>query len=94
MRNLKYDANEFIYETDSQTQRTDMWPRGKGHEEGWSGRQGLTDVNYYIERMDKQQFYFIAQGLIFTILWKTETEKKYIYITESLCYKVESSTTL
>ena len=33
MWNLKYDTNEFIHETetDSQTQRIDLWlPRGKG----------------------------------------------------------------
>ena len=33
MWNLKYDINELIYkkETDSQTQRTDLWlPRGRG----------------------------------------------------------------
>ena len=39
MYNLKYDTNELTYkrETDSQTQRTDLWlPRGRG----W-GRDGL-----------------------------------------------------
>ena len=37
--NLKHDASEFIYETetDSQTQRTDLWlPRGRG-----VGRKGF-----------------------------------------------------
>ena len=30
MWNLKYDTNELIYETDSQTQRTDLWlPTGR-----------------------------------------------------------------
>ena len=32
---LKYDTNEFVYETDSQTQTTDLWlPRGKGCRRG------------------------------------------------------------
>ena len=41
MWNLKYDTNEQIYkiETDSQTERTDLWlPMGRGMEEGWVGR--------------------------------------------------------
>ena len=40
MWNLKYDTNEHIHETetDSQTQRSDLWlSRGRG---GW-GRNGL-----------------------------------------------------
>ena len=38
MRNPKYDTNEYIYETetDSQTSRTNLWlPRGRQVEEGW-----------------------------------------------------------
>ena len=64
MWNLKYDTNEPIYETetdsqtqktDSQTQRTDLWlPRGRG-----SGRDGLgvwdQQMQTIIYRMDKQQ---------------------------------------
>ena len=48
MWNLKYDTNELIYETetDSRTQRTDYWlPRERGLGEGWSGNLGLTDAN-------------------------------------------------
>ena len=51
MWNRKYDTNELIYETetDSQTQKTDLWlPRGRGAGEGWSGSLGLADANYYI----------------------------------------------
>ena len=58
MWNLKYDTNELIYETetDSQTQRTDLWlPRWK---EEW-GRDGLgvwdQQIQTIIYRMDKQQ---------------------------------------
>ena len=50
--NLKYDTNEPIYETetDSQTKRTDWWlPRGRGLGEGCSGRLGLADVSFYIQ---------------------------------------------
>ena len=57
MWNLKYDTNEPIYatETESWTYRTDWWlPRGRGLGEGWSGRLRLADVSF-IYRMDKQQ---------------------------------------
>ena len=49
--NLKYDTNELIYETetDSQTERTDLWlPRGRELGEGWSGRLRLADISYYV----------------------------------------------
>ena len=47
MWNLKCDANELIYETDSQ--RTDLWlPRGRRGREGWIGSLGLAGANYYI----------------------------------------------
>ena len=50
-RNLKYDTNEPIYgkETDSQTQRTDLWlPNRRGVGEGWTESLGQVDSNYYI----------------------------------------------
>ena len=43
MWNLKYDTNELIYETetDSQTYRTDLWlPRGGGRERDGVGVWG------------------------------------------------------
>ena len=49
MWNLKYDTNELIYETKTDSQRTDLWlPRGRGVREGWIGSMGLVDGNYYI----------------------------------------------
>ena len=50
--NLKYDTNEFIYETetDSQTQRTELWlQRRRGMEERQIESLGLADANYYIQ---------------------------------------------
>ena len=50
MWNLKYDTNELIYKTETDSQRTDLWlPRGRGMGEGWSGSLGLADANYYIQ---------------------------------------------
>ena len=58
MWNLKYDTNELIYEreTDSQTQRTDLWlPRARGP----GGRDGVgvwgLQMQTIIYIMDKQQ---------------------------------------
>ena len=52
MWNLKYYINEhiYIYKTDSQTKRTDMFslPKQEEMEEGRIGSLGLTDANYYI----------------------------------------------
>ena len=51
MWNLKYNTNELIYktETDSQTQRTDLWfPRGSAVGEGRTASLGLVDANNYI----------------------------------------------
>ena len=52
MQNLKYDTNELIYktETDSKTQRQTCGCQGGEMEgEGWIGSLGLVDANYYIE---------------------------------------------
>ena len=48
MWNLKYDTSELIYktETDSQTQRTDLWlPRATGVGEARAENSGLVDAN-------------------------------------------------
>ena len=43
MWNPIYDTNELIYETDSQTQRTDMWlPKGRGRGEGMDCGFGIS----------------------------------------------------
>ena len=44
--NLKYDTNELLYktETDSQTQRA-----GRKVGDGWSGSLGLANANYCIQ---------------------------------------------
>ena len=47
----KYDANELIYETDTdpQTYRTDFWlPWGREVGKGQIGSLGLADASYYI----------------------------------------------
>ena len=70
MWNLKYDTNEHIYETetDSQIRRTDLWlPRRGGVGEERIGIWGLADVNLYIEWIITRSYY-IAQETIFNIL--------------------------
>ena len=51
MWNLKYDTNELIYETetDSQTQKTNVWlPKGKQGGEGYIRSLRLADTKYYM----------------------------------------------
>ena len=51
MWTLKYDTNEPIYETETEslTKRTDWGlPRGKGEGERWSGSLRLADVSFHI----------------------------------------------
>ena len=49
MWNQKYDTNELVYETDSQTERTDLWlPRGRDSGGGMDWDLGLADESYYI----------------------------------------------
>ena len=70
MWNLKYDTNEPISEseTDSQTQKTDLWlPRRRGLGEGWSERLGLADANWEINSGQTTRSYCTAQGTRFNI---------------------------
>ena len=57
MRNQKDDTNELIYkrETDSQTQKTNLWiPKGKGEE---SDKLGIWEQHIHtaVYNIDKQQ---------------------------------------
>ena len=49
MWNLKYDTNEIVYKTETDSQRTDFWLPGVRGDEGeqGTGNLGLVDVNYY-----------------------------------------------
>ena len=51
MWNLRQDPNELLYkmETDSQTQRADLWlPRGRRVRGGKEWELGFAEANYYI----------------------------------------------
>ena len=55
MWNLKYDTNELIYRTgtDSRAQRTDLWlPKRRGDGEGWTEDLG-EQMGAIIHKMDK-----------------------------------------
>ena len=65
MWNLKYDANELIYKTDSQMKRRVI---AKGVGVGWLGGLGLADAKYYIVNGKTRMIYCIAQGTVFNIL--------------------------
>ena len=104
MWNLKYDANEPIYETetDSQTLRTDLWlPRGRWSEGGMDWEFGISRCKLlYIEWANNKVLLYSTGNYIHSFLWLTIREKNmkrmymYICITESLCYIVEINTTL
>ena len=57
MWSLKYDTNELIYqtETDSQTYRTDLWLPRERESGRWIGGLGLAEANYYIEWIKKKK---------------------------------------
>ena len=68
MQNLKYDTNELIHktETDSKTQRRDLWfPRGWEVVEEWFGSLWLTDESYHICNESTTRPYCLAQGTMF-----------------------------
>ena len=49
MCTLKYDTNEVMYETGSQTQRMDLWlPGESGTRDRWIRSLGLADAIYHI----------------------------------------------
>ena len=79
MWNLKYDTNELIYktETDSQTQRTDLWlPRG-----GMDWEFGISRCKL----LDKQQGPTVEHRELYSIScdkpsWKTIWKRMCVYI--------------
>ena len=48
MWNLKYDTNELIYKTVTDTENRLVVAKGKRDGEEWIGSLGLTHANYYI----------------------------------------------
>ena len=97
--NLKYDTNQYFYETDSQTQRTDLWlPKGMGSGcgiegiskgkllcIGWLNNKVLLDLGIW----NYIQCYVIDQN-------RKEYEKEYVCvcISQSTCYTAEINATL
>ena len=61
MWNLKYGTNKPIYktETDSQTQRTDLWLPRRCEKRKWDGLEiwGLVDANCYIQNAQAMRSY-------------------------------------
>ena len=95
MWNLKYDTNELIYETGSQTQKTDSsLPRQRRTGEGWIGSLGLADANYYIQNGWTTESYRTGNYIQCPVI--NHNGKEYIFtcITELLCCSPESITTL
>ena len=90
MWNLKYDTNELIYktETDSQTQRTDLWlPRGAGGG-GVDWEFGISRCKLlYIQWINKVLLYSTGNYIQYPAINHNgkEYEKECIYIYICVC---------
>ena len=91
MQNLKLDTTEPIYETDPQTQRTDLGCQGGG---GWERGDG---VEVRAQQM-QASIYRVAQGTQYPVINHYEKECVYmyvcVYITESVYCTAEINTIL
>ena len=102
MWHLKYDTNELIYktETDSQTQRIDLWlPTGRGSRIGMKWEFGISRCKLvYTEWINKVLLYSTGNYIQYPVINHNgrEYEAEYIClcITESLCCAPETNTTL
>ena len=67
MQNLKYDTNEHIHETetDSQTQKTDSWLPNRLNKEQ-TGSLQLADTNYYMQNENNKVLLY-STGTILNI---------------------------
>ena len=100
MWNLKYDSNELIYETetDSQTQRTDLWlPRGKqGGEGGMDWEFGVSRGKVlYVDWINNKVLLHSTRNYIqYPVINHKgkEHEKEYVCITELLRYIAKINT--
>ena len=86
MWNFKYDTNEPICETEteSQTKRTDLrLPRERGLGEGWRGKLGLADVSFYnIKQINKVLLHNTENCIQYFVIGHNEKEytKKNVHI--------------
>ena len=101
MWNLKYDTNEPIHETktDSPTYRIGLWlPRGRGGGRGMEWMFGISRCKLlYIEWLNnKALLYSIENYIKYPTINHNgkEHKKRYMCITESLCCTAEINTTL
>ena len=99
MLNLKNNTNASICktETDSETQKTNLWlPK-------WRGREGGTNQEYRINRYkllyikqisNKDSLYNTGNYIQYLVITYDGIESEKIYITESLCCTHETNTIL
>ena len=89
MWNPKCDTSEFIYETETESQRADLWLlRGRGGGRGTEWEFGISKCKLlYIEWKNKVLLYSTGNCIEFPVINRNgkEYEKKvYVYITELL----------
>ena len=84
--NLKYDTNELIYKTDSQTQKTNLWlPKGKGKDKlgvwDWQIQTTIYKIN------SKDLLYGTGNYTQYPVINHNGKKKKYIYLSHFAVYK-------
>ena len=85
MQNLKYDTNEFIHETetDSQMENRLVVAGGTGAGEDWIGSLGLADADYAILYLNKVLFYSTGNCIQHPVInhnGKNMRKNLYIYV--------------
>ena len=98
MWNLKYETNEFPYETDSQTQKQTCGCQGEGEADGLEFQdQQMQTVTYRMDINNNVLLYTTGnyiQYLVINHMEKNVEKNACICISESLCCLVEMNTTL
>ena len=99
MWNLKYDRNELTYkrETDSQTQRTDLWlSRGQGHGGGMDWGFGIRRCKLLYREWINSKVLLHSTGnyIQYPVIIMEKYEKEYICIctAETFCCTAEINT--
>ena len=84
MWNLKYDTNELIYETETGSQRTDLWlPRGRRGAGRMEWEFGISRCKLlYIGWINKVLLYSTGNYFQYPVINhnRKEYEKEYIYV--------------
>ena len=96
MWNLKYDTNELIYNTERQTQRTDLLPRGRVGRGGKDWESGISRYKLLCMGWINKKVLLCNEGnyIQYPVInrnGKENKKKQNMCITESLCCTAEKN---